>query len=264
LNPNVTGHRFFVAPQNIHGSTMRIESPQDVHHIRDVLRLSVGDQLVCFDGTGSEYLGTIRTQAKGTLVVDIAQKRPAAASSVTLWLAQGLPKADRFDWVVQKATELGVERVTPLLTARTVVRPAPERIERQLARWRRISREAAGQCGRSSLPTIEPPQRFDRLIPLIARQARVIMPPLAVTAPRLGERAGDLGDVGLLAAVIGPEGDFTPEEVALAQRHGAWPVSLGRLTLRSETAALVTLAILQHAAGAVSPHPGAQTFHREP
>jgi 16S rRNA (uracil1498-N3)-methyltransferase len=164
-------------------------------------------------------------------------------------LAQALIKPERFDWVVQKATELGVDRVTPLVTERTLVRPMRDSAQRKLTRWQRIAREAAMQCGRSSIPAIDVAQPFDQFAPSLARYSLVLMPTISVTARPLNAELEGLKEAAAAMTLIGPEGDFTLEEVALAQRYGARAVSLGRLTLRSETAAIATLAILQHTAG---------------
>lgn len=223
-----------------------IDGPGELHHLRHVLRVKVGDPLDCFDGEGHSYLGRVTRSTPQVVVVAIQERRADTQSPVRLILVQALIRPERFAWVVQKATELGVERLVPLVTARTTIRPSPARAEHQVARWQRVSREAAKQCGRRTVPQIEPPQRFDRALPAIAEQARVIMPTLAMPARPLSEAVSDFASGEPVAAVIGPEGDFTPEEAALGERHGARLVSLGGLILRSETAALVTLAILQH------------------
>jgi len=238
--------RVVIPPAAVQRDRITIDDPGELHHLLHVLRVKVGDPLDCFDAHGHSYLGRVVRCTRTALVLAIQEERTEAPPSRRLTLVQALIRPERFAWVVQKATELGVERLVPLVTARTTVRPAPARAERQVERWQRVSREAATQCGRRTVPRIEPPQRFDRVMPVIAGEARVIMPTLAAPASPLREAAAGLRHGDSVAAVIGPEGDFTPEEAALAKRHGARLVSLGGLTLRSETAALVTLAILQY------------------
>ena len=242
--------RCFVPPHKIRRSTITIDDPQQVHHIRDVLRLGVGDQLTCFDGQGSEYLGTVIRISPRRLLIEVDRKVQQSQTSLSVWLATGLLKADRFEWVVQKATELGVARLSPLVTSHTVVRPHPFR-EAKLLRWQRIAQEAAKQCGRSTIPSVDPPRTVQAFLPLVEGVSLILMPTLAVTTVPLSEVVKTSASAKEVVILIGPEGDFSREEVALAQRSGARPVSLGPLTLRSETAALATVAILQYALGRV-------------
>jgi len=245
-------YRFFVPPHNIRGSSITIDDPRERHHIRDVLRLRVGDQLMCFDGLGSEYVGTITQSTSRRLIIRIDRRARKEISRLTIWLAQGLPKADRFDWVVQKATELGVARVSPLVTQHTVVRPNPEQGRAKQQRWQRIAREAAKQCGRTTIPVIDPPQSFQTAIRLLEALPLILMPTLLVTTIPLRELLTAHTALTQVAIVIGPEGDFSREEIAFAEAHGARPVSLGPLTLRAETAALATIVILSCALGRFS------------
>ena len=239
-------HRFFVPTQHVRGSTITVEDSHQLHHIRDVLRLGVGDPLVCFDGQGSAYLGTIVRTSARRLIVQVRQRTHGAQASLTLWLAQGLQRLERFEWVVQKATELGVTRLSPLITRHTVVRLTEGQAAKKRERWQRIATEAAEQCGRTTIPLIDPPQAFKAFLPAVERTSLVLMPTLAVTAIPLSEVLNARAPVQEVAVLIGPEGDFSREEVALAEQYGARPVSLGPLTLRAETAAIATLAIVSH------------------
>jgi len=240
--------RILIPPEAVARDRITVSDPAQVHHLLHVLRVRPGDPLECFDGAGHSYVGRVLQRRRQAVMVAIEARRgDEAPQAVRLILAQALIKPERFAWVVQKATELGVERLVPVAAARTTIRPVSGRLERQVERWRRVSREAARQCGRRDVPQIEPPRPFDRVVPALAQDARLIMPTLAVPAVPLKEGLADLRGAEVVAALIGPEGDFTPEEAALAQRHGALAVSLGRLTLRSETAAVATLAILRYA-----------------
>ena len=164
-------------------------------------------------------------------------------------LAQALIRQERFDWVIQKATELGVERIVPLMTAHTVIRPAKGQWPRKVVRWRLIAEEAAQQCGRSTVPAIDTPVPFARFVPSLVRRTGVVMPTLAVASTPLSRQLERWKGADAAIALIGPEGDFTRDEAVLAQRYGASLASLGQLTLRAETAAIVTLALLQHTMG---------------
>lgn len=214
----------------------------------DVLRLKRGDRVRCFDGVGTEYTGTIDRRTAHRLTIHVDRPPRIVQPRLMLWLVQSLLKADRFEWIVQKATELGVVRISPVTTTRTVVRWTAEQGRTRWARWQRIAREASKQCGRTTLPVIDEPAPFATVVQDVERVPLVLMPTLAAAAPALRtllEGGSPLTDV---VALIGPEGDFTSEEVAEAQRRGARPVSLGSLTLRSETAALAVLSILRYAA----------------
>ncbi len=239
--------RIVISPESIQGDSVTITDPSELHHLVDVLRVNVGDRLECLDGAGNRYTGAIARCARRVLVVQIDERFSEPPRLLTITLAQSLIPPDRFEWVIQKATELGVDRIIPLLTSRTLARHfSPEASEKKLIRWRRIAKEAAAQCGRSRLTDIETPQALPSWLLSVSRKTRLLIPTLVGRTSPLKEELASLHDVAHLAVLIGPEGDFTPDEIALAKRHGAIPISLGHLTLRSETAAIATLAILQH------------------
>ncbi len=243
-------NRFVVSSQNIHGAALRIDDPREVRHLRQALRLKRGDPLECFDERGMTYRGVISLFAPNQVVVRIDERVTAPPPPVfSVWLAQSVLKMDRFEWVVQKATELGVERVVPLVTQRTVVRVSRDGGVKQ-ARWQRIAQEAAKQCGRTSVPVVDAPQPFASCVSSISPGVGVLIPTLAMaTRPlRTVLESTSTPPKGWLV-FIGPEGDFTPAEVRQAHERGAIPVSLGTRTLRSETAAVAALAILNYVGG---------------
>lgn len=238
--------RVYVLPSNIQGRRARIEDPQELHHLLDVLRAKPGHPIECFDGQGRVYQGRIvaldRTRCDielhGTLSEPSEQR-------MRLTLGLALLKGVRFEWVIQKATELGVARIVPLITARVVARPVIGRTDAKVARWRRIAAEAAKQCRQATLPAIDTPQRLKDVLPSLTKGALLLMPTLVGPTMPLARIIEDHQSARDIVVLIGPEGDFTPEEVALAVHHGARLVSLGSRTLRSETAAIATVAILQ-------------------
>ena len=242
-------HRVLVPPHAVQRDRVIVSDPDRLHHLRHVLRVSTGDALECCDGQGHSYTGRILTHSARALVVQLDAALPEPPVVLPVTLAVSLIKLDRFEWMVEKATELGVDRLLPLVTARTVIRPSPAQAERRVERWRRIIREAAQQCGRRRLPEIEAPQPFERAIAGFAQDACMLMPTLAGQTVPLRDALAGLAQRGSAAILIGPEGDFTPEEARLAAGRGATLVSLGALTLRSETAALATLAAVRYAAG---------------
>ena len=235
------------------------------------MRLGLGDQLMAFDGQGSQWRGTITRVGARRVVIRLDEPLHRPQSGLSLWLAPALLKADRFEWIVQKATELGADVLSPLVTRHTVVRLSSEQAITRRQRWQRIATESAKQCQRAIVPVIHPPQPLEAFLRSqprcaatlprqrgecrLGRQAEhpaeedslILIPTLSVTTVPLQEVLGAAPRAGRqVVALIGPEGDFSPEEVALAEKFGARPVSLGPLTLRAETAAIALLAILKH------------------
>lgn len=242
----MTRHRFFVPPSQVRGDTITLDDPAQLHHLRDVLRLGPGDRVACFDGQGSEWIGTISQASPKRLVIQVEQHR-TETPGVHIWIAPAMLKADHFEWLIQKVTELGIARLSPLATTHTVVRLSEDQARARLARWQRIALEAAKQCQRSTIPVIDSVQPLESFLRQAEPRALILMPTLAVTAIPLREILSNQRSGSGVAVLIGPEGDFTAEEVALAERFGARPVSLGPLILRAETAAIAVTAMLQYA-----------------
>jgi len=226
------------------------------HQLQVVLRLQPGAQIVLLDGTGRAFLTEIitldRKAATGRVLVELPQP-PEAAIPVTLY--QCTLKADKFEWVLQKATELGIAQFVPVISRRSVVRPAAA-ILKKYDRWQAIIREAAEQCGRGRIPYLAPPLDWNaaihdahgiRLLPWEDQTTGLptIKASLA-TIPHSGEppRPPTPHSISLL---IGPEGGISGDEAAAAQAAGWQPVSLGPCILRAETAALAsTVLVMTH------------------
>ncbi len=241
--------RILIPPDAVSGSTIRITEAGTLHHLRRVLRLRAGEPVECFDGAGHGYLGTVREANARELIVSVERDRQEPAPARPVLLAHALIRPERFEWVLEKATELGVDRILPLVTSRTTVRLPHDPAAARLQRWRRLLVAACEQCGRCRLPQLDPPQHLDEAVAQLAGQ-QLLLPTLAWPGRPAVQVVESLDPSAPVAVLIGPEGDFSPEEVAAAMAQGAEPVSLGRLTLRSETAALVMLALLQQRAGA--------------
>lgn len=230
-------------------------SAEESRHLRDVLRLRAGDEAYVFDGEGREFSCVVVEDGgrKGlaSLEVRASAEPPSPESPLKLTLAVALLKGEKFDLVVRKATELGASRVEPILTARSDVRPRDARdTERRVERWRRHALEASKQSGRARVPEVNDPQTFERLITRESPEGS----PRLLFSERGGEGLGSF--VGGLTtrptsvlALVGPEGGWDDEELALARAHGWTLVTLGGRTLRAETAAMTVCALLQHAFG---------------
>lgn len=252
--------RFYAPPEAFapDGGSVSL-SAEEARHLRDVLRLRAGDEAFVFDGEGREFacvVGEVR-EARGRggdvsavleVVGPVEPLKPE--SPLELTLAVGLLKGEKFDLVVQKATELGVSVIVPLITRHADVRLRDERdAARRVERWRRLALEASKQSGRARVPCVEQPTDF---APFVAREARGGEARFLFSergGGGLRERAVNLGAPAVVTALVGPEGGWEEEELYLAAEGGWLLVTFGGRTLRAETAAVVVVALLQHLFG---------------
>jgi 16S rRNA (uracil1498-N3)-methyltransferase len=213
-----------------------------VNHISRVLRLRDGDALTLFDGRGGEYTARITGFRKNAVQVDVQEHRAIEReSALDLTLVQGVSRGERMDWVMQKATELGVRRIVPVLTERTVVRLDDRQGEKKLQHWRAIVIAACEQCGRNRVPEVSAPLGlYETLLTLDAAATRVLLSPSGKL------RVRDLPRPVKVTLLIGPEGGLADNEEYAAVTAGFQQVQLGPRILRTETAALAALAALQH------------------
>ncbi|MGF1655442.1 MAG: 16S rRNA (uracil(1498)-N(3))-methyltransferase [Verrucomicrobiales bacterium] len=239
-------HRFYVPPELLNDSP--IELPEgEAHHARDVLRLQPGDRLLIFDGEGRELSATIDAVSRSAVSVSLGPKAQQEPLPCQITLAQAIPKGKKMDWIIEKATELGAARVVPLISDRTIVRLDAEEAASKQAKWQQTSIEAAKQCGQSHLPEISAPMSVKQFFVELPRQDLRLLASLQPAAQHLKEVLCELPVLPKSVTVmIGPEGDFTPAEMAMARAEGCVPLSLGPIILRSETAAIYTLSILAH------------------
>ena len=221
---------------------VRVEGPA-LHHVR-VARVVAGEQVEVFDGRGRAWLASVESVDEAGAVLRLGNERRGAAGRPVI-LIQGLPKGDRLELVLQKATELGVSAVWPVLTERSVSRPKPEALGTRHARWQRIVEEAARQSGRSDVPEVTALRPLEDAARALGPGMRLLILDEEERSERLGSAAGD----GAVALVVGPEGGLTREEVRLLRDVAGTPVSLGPLVLRTETAGLAALAVLRHLDG---------------
>ena len=232
-------HRFYISAEQLSGSRADL-SPEDAHHARDVLRLEVGTPVELIT-EGSRYEARISEMAPQVVAVEIVNRLPSTEPRLAITLFQGLPKADKMEWIIQKAVELGVVRIVPVRMKRCVVRLSEQDGRKKAERWRRIAREACKQSGRSTLPQIDDPVSPDALPALIAGLDATAIPweSCAEGGPMAFARAhSSLSSLGI---VIGPEGGMTPEEVELLRAAGGMPITLGPRILRTETAGLAAV-----------------------
>jgi 16S rRNA (uracil1498-N3)-methyltransferase len=225
---------------SLEGDTLLL-ADSDAHYLANVLRLRVGDRVTVFNGRGQEWRAEVRILARkhGALAL-IEPAAPLRESALELILVQALVKAEAMDAIVQKATELGVTAVWPVMTEFSVVRLDEERGARRLAHWQRITRSACEQSGRHTPAVIRPPCELgDCLAALEASDVKLVLDPLATVPPRLPAHASSA------TVVVGPEGGFGPGDTALLERAGCQRLRLGGRILRADTAALTICALAQ-------------------
>ena len=216
--------------------------PDDAaNHVGKALRLRPGDAIVVFDGAGGEYDAVIQRMDRARVEVKTGAWREADRESpVAVGLVQGLPEADKMDWILQKAVELGVAWIQPLVCERSVVRLAGERAARREAHWRRVVVAGCEQCGRNRVPELRPTAAFRDWAAQPSAAARWML------SPGVGESlAGREAPAGPVELLVGPEGGLSEREVDIAQTVGFQPLSLGPRVLRTETAPLAALAAMQ-------------------
>lgn len=244
----------------------RIYCPQDMaegvtyalgkdhlRYLRNVLRTTVGDRLLLFDGAGNEYDSVVRRLSDQDVIVEIVRKaiRTYEEASRNVALLQALPKGSKMDLIVQKTTELGVARIMPFISERSVLKLSREKRLAKVARWRKIALEATRQCGRASVPEIGEILSFEEALRSgEGAEGKIIFwEEETGTSCRELLEEGKFRDAKDMAIVIGPEGGFSREEVARARAKGFESASVGTSILKVDTAAIAAVAIIQYERG---------------
>jgi len=234
--------RFYIPQDQIKDKQITI-SGSDVNHIKNVLRLKAGDQIEVFDNSGKVYICTLQQFNREFILGKInstIQEDTELKADVTL--AQCLPKAKKMDLIIQKATELGANRIIPVISERSVPK-IEEKSDKKISHWQKIAKEAAEQSGRTKVPEVLSLINFEQLIKNAKDHDLALI-------PWEGERENTIKKVLANSRpiqpmiVIGPEGGFSQAEIKIAQENGFIPISLGKRILRCETAALTSLALL--------------------
>ena len=244
-------HRFYVTPENWDSRALTLTG-SEAHHARNVLRMQAGDKLVLFNGKGRELTAEIATFANDQIRLRKLHEAETAPLRCKIVLGQAIPKGKNMDLIVQKSVEIGAAEIAPIISDRTVVQLDSESASQKQTKWQQIAIEAAKQCGQNWLPRIHAPKKlaeffsaseraFDlRLIGSLQPDAQQLKKILETYTSEHGDRPRSV------LMLVGPEGDFTPAELALARRHGCQPITLGPIILRVETAALYCLSILSY------------------
>lgn len=229
--------RFFIdAPLSLGAH----ELPEaQAHYIGRVLRMAEGDAVQVFDGSGQEFRGTLAEVGKKRVLVQLDEQFAGQVESpLRIHLGQGLSRGERMDWAIQKATELGVNEITPIFSERCEVRLKDERADKRLLHWRQVAISACEQCGRSTVPVIHPPLLLADWLKQTDAELKLVLHPVA-------EPLVSHARPSSLAFLIGPEGGLSDAEVEQAKTAGYHAARLGPRVLRTETAPVVALAVAQ-------------------
>jgi 16S rRNA (uracil1498-N3)-methyltransferase len=263
-------HRFFVSPELLQGANIEVPLPKELaHQVRDVIRLDIGEQILLLDNSGDEILAKVANTNKASVEVYLLERRPGKSEpAVRIILCQGMLKSTRFEWILEKGTELGVTVFSPIICRRSMA-GLEGTGSSKIQRWQRIIQESAEQSGRSRLPELLPIRSLVDALNDISQDTLAIMPweeePSLTLHDVLNSSNRSPENVGATLAVarsmetrtlqtpptvvlfIGPEGGLMAEEVALAKTHGVQVVTLGARILRAETAAIATVANVMYA-----------------
>jgi 16S rRNA (uracil1498-N3)-methyltransferase len=239
-------HRIYSPSKNISGDTITLDDKDQVHHARDVLRLKIDEEVVIFDDAGNEYSAILQKLSPQAIIFRIKNKRHPMPklNKVKITVACAIPKASHMDGVVDKLTQIGVDTIVPLETERVIVKLYKHKKVSRLTRWKKIALNASQQSQRNTLPVLEPitdiekllsnSKSFDlKLIPTLEGERRPLKEVLSVNKPKN------------ILVLIGPEGDFTKNEVDLAIKAGFVPITLGETVLRVETAAVCVASFIK-------------------
>jgi 16S rRNA (uracil1498-N3)-methyltransferase len=243
-------HRFHLPPERCAGAALRLDG-REAHHAVNVLRLKHGELVTVLDGIGNVFLCTVEDFGRGVVKLSVSLKNFAPAPSCSITLLQAVPKGKIIESIIQKAVELGVQRVVPILSERVVTQLDDDAAENKRDQWQQVAIEAIKQCGAAWLPKVQAPmtmeqffarrEKFDLSIVGSLQQER--RHPREVLREFETKHGRPPQSVGVW---IGPEGDFSASEAAAIQNSGAQPVTLGKLVLRVETAAIYCLSFLNY------------------
>lgn len=235
---------FYVKGEQIHGENATIIG-EDVKHIRDVLRYKIDDELYICDDNGIKYVTQIKKFLKDKIELHIVSiKTGTSEPNVKVTLFQGMPKADKLEWIIQKCTEIGIDEIVPVITDRVIVKLDEKNVSKKLERWNKIALEASKQSGRQKVPEVKKPINIKKFIENISKYDILLLPYECEKEQTLKSVLRNLDKkCENIAIFIGPEGGFTEEEIKLLDNENAKIVTLGPRILRTETAGMATLAM---------------------
>src|ERR1700736_5254605 len=258
-------HRFYIPPSDWNSDAL-VLSGSEAHHAKNVLRLKRGEGAVLFNGRGREVTAEIVDLGRDEIRLRKLHETKTPSLRCRIGLAQAIPKGKNMELIVQKAVEIGASEIAPLISERTIVDLDPKEAEQKQAKWQQIAIEAAKQCGQNWLPHVHTPRTIKEFfadvegrVPANSNDLRPTRAPLQFDLRLIGSLQPDAVHLKKILAdyaaehrhlptnvlmLVGPEGDFTPAELALAKGQGCLPITLGPIILRVETAAIACLSVL--------------------
>jgi 16S rRNA (uracil1498-N3)-methyltransferase len=247
-------NRFFVDSSDIYDNEIILKDKEDINHIIKVLRLNNEDEIIVCDGLGNDFKVKIEKVEKNLIKLKkIETYVNENESNIKVTLFQGIPKSAKIELVIQKATELGVTQIIPVITNRTIVKFENHRVmDNKTERWQKVAKEACKQCNRGIIPKVNSPINFNEALTLAKELDLVILPYEKENSKNLKSIFKYKKDIKSVGIIIGPEGGFTSEEVSFAAENNFDIVTLGSRILRTETAGLAVLSILMYELGDIS------------
>jgi 16S rRNA (uracil1498-N3)-methyltransferase len=238
----LTSNRFFLKKESRESSVVFLKG-EEHHHLSRVARIKNGENIYLFDSRGADYLARVEEVGKNSTRLFILEKRLKSDEKTRITLAQALIKTKNLELILQKATELGMSEFVPVISSRSIIKIG-DKSEKKLQRWRRIVLESSKQCGRSAVPTIHIPYDLSTFFRRGSEEKKIFF--CRRGGQNLRDRLADLPSPASVVLLIGPEGGWTDREEQDILGHGFESISLGPLTLRSETAAIASLAMVSH------------------
>ena len=243
-------HRFYLPPERCAGNALRLDG-REAHHALHVLRLRRGELVTVLDGVGNEFMCAVEDCGRSIVTLSVSLKNFLPAPPCSITLLQAVPKGKIIESIIQKSVELGAQRIVPILSERVVTQLEDEDAENKRDKWQQVAIEAVKQCGAARLPKVEAPMTIEQLLARKEKFELSLVGSLQKerrhSSEVLREYEKKHGRLPQSAAVwIGPEGDFTLDELKVIENSGAQPISLGNLVLRVETAAIYCLSILNY------------------
>lgn len=243
-------HRFYLPPEECRGDVLTL-SGREAHHALHVVRVRDGERVVVLDGAGRELHCEVRACKRDSVSVQVLERNSVPPLPCSITLLQAIPKGKIIESIIQKATELGAARIVPILSERVATHLDSDGAEAKAEKWQLVAIEAIKQCGNAWLPQVEAPLTVEKFL---ARQEHCELPLIGCLEPDSRHpRECFLEFVAAkqrlprsVCVWVGPEGDFTPAEYRAIKHSGAWPIALGRLVLRTETAATYCLSVLNY------------------
>jgi 16S rRNA (uracil1498-N3)-methyltransferase len=243
-------HRFYLPPEQCRGATLTLKG-REAHHALHVLRVRRGEQVIVLDGVGQQCLCEVREYEGDNVGLSVLERKSVAPLPYQLTLLQAVPKGKLIEAIIQKGTELGVHRIVPLLSERVVARFDTDEAKEKAEKWQLVAVEAIKQCGATWLPKLEIPQTPQAFLERKERFELSLVGSLQPGSKHPREcfwefEAKNSRKPKAVCVWVGPEGDFTPAELAAIQAAGATPITLGPLVLRAETAAVYCMSVLSY------------------